>query len=404
MTLRNAFEEMATETSLEALLTHMMEGRTRVGTSRARFRDDFLTFDTTSTWNLLQTGPGQVISLAGVLNGSRYLNVNTGTQIGETIFQTKESFKPAIKMAFAVTLSQRIAGQEFYVELVEVDADGNVVEDTSVFTAPTVNNAMNVIGVLYDGTSTTSNKYVARAEGLPEVTPSAVSFGTSNATATGTAPNFNPGTHVEFLLQTELFTISTRGVNSTGTATATPASRTDYVPNPNSNYAVRVRIKNTAVPASATDFRLHYVRVVDASRLSVDFGIIGGTDMQMLAAPVRVLSAPTTTMQAIHTTTTESATNLAANGVYTGASRDLGSTIYARRVLVYAHANQAGVMRVEFSTDGTTFRRGSEDIALAANGVINYEFNPATRYFRVIYTNGATAQTVFLLTHMQFRT
>lgn len=400
MTLRNAFADLATEEGQDALLNHMINERIRVGTSRTRLRDDFLTFDTDTVWRLLQTGTGQTLSLGGVSNASRYLNINTGTQIGETIFLSRETFKTPVKFAFGTSISQRIAGQEFYVELVEVDSNGNVVEDTTVFTAPTVNNAKNAIGVLYDGTSTTSSKYVARVEGLSEYTPTLTSFGTSHSVATGTSPNFNAAFQTEILLQTELFNIVTRAVNSAGSETATPANRTDLVPNPNVTYAIRVRIKNTSVPASATDFRLHFVRIIDASRVSVDFGMIGGSGSAMLAAPVRVITSAglSATVVTNPTITTESATNLAANAVYTGASRDLGSTNSSRYICVYAFANQPGVLRVDFSTDGSTWRRATTDLAVATDTPVMVQLNVMTRYYRVVYTNGPTAQTAFLLT------
>ena len=66
--------------------------------------------------------------------------------------------------------------------------------------------------------------------------------------------------------------------------------------------------------------------------------------------------------------------------------------------MVNAVANQAGTVRVEKSTDNTTWRRATADIAVAANVPQQLEVLVTTRYMRAVYVNGASAQTEFLLT------
>lgn len=273
-----------------------------VGTVQDKFRDEFLTFNTTDNWTVVQTGAGQTISVAGNTGGARYLNIASGvTANSETIIQSKDFFKAPFKLGFAVTSSQAIANQEFHVELVEVDETGSFVADASVFSAPTFNNARNGFGVVFDGVSQNNARYKIRSQGVSELVPVAVSFGTNSRVAGGTTPDFTAQYQIDLLLQTEIAQAQVGTVNATAARTLI-IGRTDYVPNPDRFYAVRIRCKNLAIaPASTTDWRLHFVRVIDASRVSVDFGMIGGSPIDHIAAPVKVTTMPTTAVTLTNT-------------------------------------------------------------------------------------------------------
>lgn len=95
---------------------------------------------------------------------------------------------------------------------------------------------------------------------------------------------------------------------------------------------------------------------------------------------------------------TDSSTNLAGAATFTGTSRDGGATPAYNKFVVNAVADQAGTVRVEKSTDNTTWRRATADIAVAANVPQQLEVLVTTRYMRAVYVNGASAQTQFLLT------
>jgi hypothetical protein len=254
-----------------------------VSTAYDRFRDEFRDFDTTDKWRLIQTGDGHTIGLGGVANGSRYLNINTGTTPNsETIILGRFSIKAPFKVSVGASLSQRIANQEFHIEMVEVDEDGNIVTDTELFTAPFFNNARNGVGLVFDGTSATNARMKLRAQGCSEEVATAASLGTNNSAATGTSPNFIQAFNYEIASTTEFAIVQANAVNSTSSGTS--VKRTSAVPNPIRNYALCIRAKNLGVaPATATDFRIHTVRVLDASRVSVDFGIIGGRSDAQLA-------------------------------------------------------------------------------------------------------------------------
>ena len=73
--------------------------------------------------------------------------------------------------------------------------------------------------------------------------------------------------------------------------------RSQYLPDTGKAYKIRIRAKNLGTaPASATDFRLHFVRILDTTRFTVDFArhMGRGTDVAD-ALPVYVGGATTLT-------------------------------------------------------------------------------------------------------------
>lgn len=269
-----------------------------VGTAKEKFRDDFLTFDTVEKWNYVQQGLNHSVSVEGLLNGSRYLKISSGANANsETIIRSRVMFQGPVKLAFSLTSSQSIINSECHVEIVEVDpVTGDLITDTSIFNSPNFNNARNGFGLVFEGTSQSNSKLKLRGQGVSEYLNASTSLGTNSRVASGTTPNFTAPTITELLLQTEIASVNVRAVDSSAVSTVN-LTRTSYVPNPDRYYSIQIRVKNLATaPVSNTDWRIHFVRLLDASRLSVDFGMIGGSDAAMLAPPVRVISAPSTTI------------------------------------------------------------------------------------------------------------
>ena len=97
----------------------------------------------------------------------------------------------------------------------------------------------------------------------------------------------------------------------------------------------------------------------------------------------------------------ESTSAQAANATLTGTSRDTGAaagSVHRYSAFnAFAFADQAGTMRIECSNDNTTWRRASADTAVAANTPVYLSVPIMTRYYRTVYVNGATLQTVFML-------
>ena len=292
---------VAQETTMRQLVTLQAQpvttsGARLVGTVKEKFRDDFLTFIDGDKWDIIQAGAGQTLSVDGLLAGSRYLKMTSGTTANaETILRSKVSFAGPVKLVFSLTSSQSIANTECHIEMVEVDpVTGALITDTSVFTAPNFNNARNGFGMVFDGTSQNNAKIKVRGEGVSEYVSVAASIGTNARTATGVTPNFQAPVIVELLMQTELASMNARAADSPAVAIV-GLTRTSYVPNTDRFYCIQIRVKNLATaPASNTDWRIHFVRLLDATRLSVDFGMIGGSDAALLAPPVRVISTVST--------------------------------------------------------------------------------------------------------------
>ena len=97
----------------------------------------------------------------------------------------------------------------------------------------------------------------------------------------------------------------------------------------------------------------------------------------------------------------DSSTAQAASATLTGTTRDVGvAAAAAHRYSAFnamAFADVAGSMRIEVSNDNSTWRRATADTAVAANTPVIMSIPVMTRYHRVVYVNGATAQGAFML-------
>lgn len=88
----------------------------------------------------------------------------------------------------------------------------------------------------------------------------------------------------------------------------------------------------------------------------------------------------------------ETTTNLGASATYTGPARDMGARRTYARFVATATAGVAGTLRIDMSNDATNWFEAAE-IAVAANAAQQLSIFATTRYHRVVYVNGAGAQT-----------
>lgn len=88
----------------------------------------------------------------------------------------------------------------------------------------------------------------------------------------------------------------------------------------------------------------------------------------------------------------ETTTNLGASATYTGTARDMGARKTYARFAATATAGVSGTLRIEMSNDGSAWFKAAE-VAVAANGAQQLSVLATTRYHRVVYVNGASAQT-----------
>lgn len=91
-----------------------------------------------------------------------------------------------------------------------------------------------------------------------------------------------------------------------------------------------------------------------------------------------------------------STTPLGIGGVFTGTSTDI---LNCGVVFVNVSTDQASAtdgLSIQQSSDGTNWDH-CDDYSIAAGANKNFSLNPHSKYFRIVYTNGAVAQTHFRL-------
>ena len=245
-------------------------GAVRIGNSRTKIRDEFPTGGLKSAlWDLIATGAGMTVTTGNGTTGS-YLLIASGTTINsETIIRSKDIVSLPARLAAFVTASQRIANQEFFVELIEVDASGVPVVGTAQTNAGT---SPNHASVKFDGTTATNALVTVRSGNAPEFVSAANTIVTT--VATGTGPNFFPAGMVELQVTGEHVQLLQAAIDVTTAATV--ARRiTQAAPDPEALYKLQIRARNLGTaPASSTDWRVHAIRLFDYARL--DVSVIGG--------------------------------------------------------------------------------------------------------------------------------
>jgi hypothetical protein len=269
-----------------------------VGTARDRFFENFNTFDTSPTgdWELVQTGPGMAITgpLGGAAAGSGpYLNINSGTQVGKTIILSRSTFSMPADLRYQISASQRIANNRFIIGFVQVDDAGAIVADTTYSTADELLNARNAVAHRHDSTTATTAQLLVRAAGSAiDVTANAFGAGFTTV-ATGSSPNFIAATTHGIMLERDKISARAWGQNVL-TNTGGQFSYDRLMVNPTRQYKLIIIVENTAVPASATAWRLHLVNVLDATRFDVSPRNAGTADLSKAMPVVATLLGGTT--------------------------------------------------------------------------------------------------------------
>lgn len=259
-----------------------------VGTARDRFFDNFHAFDTATTWEVVQTGPGMAITGplgGGAAGSSPYLNINSGvTDASRTVLLSRDSFTMPLDLRYQISASQRIANNRLIIGFVQVDDAGAIVTDTTYSTAPEILNARNAVFQVHDGTVATTGQLRVRAAGSALDTL-ANAFGAGFTTvATGTGPNFIPATTFGLTMERDAIQSRAYGQNVT-TNTGGQFAYNRLIPNPTRRYKLIIIVENNGVPASATDWRLHLINILDSVRFDVG-ARYGGTNDLSKAMPV----------------------------------------------------------------------------------------------------------------------
>jgi hypothetical protein len=372
-----------------------------VGTARERFFENFNTFNASASgeWEILQTGDGMAITgpFGGAAAGSGpYLNISSGVTVGsKTVILSRQSFFMPDDLRYQLSASQRIANNHFIIGFVEVDDNGAIITNTSFSTEPEALNARNAAYHKHDGVTATSANLRVRAAGSALDTL-ANAFGTGFTTvATGTSPNFIPACIFGLTLERDRISSRAYGQNVL-TNTGGQFGYDRLLLNPTGKYKLIMIVENGAVaPASSTDWRIHMINLMDATRVDVSPRNGGNSDLAK-AFGVNVLGGslgsviPTVTPTRFADTTTA----LGAGATFTGTSRDEGATATFNEFAAQAFADQVGTLIIDNSTDNVSWGEVSR-VAVAAGQGQQLSVPALARYHRVRYINGGVAQASF---------
>ena len=242
-----------------------------VSGTKLRYRKEF-TDPTLAAWDVV-TGSGMAVAVA-----SSNLTVTTGTTINSTTsLTTKETFTAPFRAAFGFKVSQKIANQEFFCELVAVSTEDGVTPDETVVAAWRV--------AFADSATTT----VARAE---------VRNGQAARSQSGnlTVVANTSDSIFEIVLESDEVSFHNKPIDTTAGKTLSYV-RNSIAPDPNREYKLRYRVVNLGTaPASTTTFTAGFVTAVDYTEILTEItGAQGRTDASGAMA-VHVANTPAVTM------------------------------------------------------------------------------------------------------------
>lgn len=240
------------------------------GGNRVRFRKDFIDATALDSFDVV-TGTGMVVTSA-----SGNLTVTTGTTANQTTTITsKQMFTVPFKTSFGFKISQKIANQEFYVEIVACDPVTGVVDETAVA-------AWRVSGT--DSVTATIARYEVRNGGATRLQSANVS----------SLPTQTADSIFEIVLESDEVWFHARAMDATTGRTSSNA-RQSVVPSPSRTYKLRYRIVNgSTAPASTTTFTSAFIVGVDYTEIQAEVTGSSGSAAAGQALPVAVTSAPTT--------------------------------------------------------------------------------------------------------------
>ena len=226
----------------DVIFADAARGATLVQTVSAKFRESFPgSAVRDGVWDT-SVGTGGSISVA-----SGQLTMASGTTADSvTSITGKQSFTVPFRFSVGLTLSQRIANQTFFVEVVSIGNDG-------------LPDGLNQAAWVFDGTSATQAKYQVQVDGLAALTSSAVTVVTTAGTTLFEIEPFAD----------ECWWHST-AVDSTGNR-ANSYRRQLRSPDPNALYEVRLRwVNGSTAPASSTNAVVSFTTLSDYAEITAE--------------------------------------------------------------------------------------------------------------------------------------
>jgi hypothetical protein len=187
---------------------------------------------------------------------------------------------------------------------------------------------------------------------------------------------------------------------------------TFQVSNDGTNWVSRNMVSSLSVLAATTtsnnifssDIAARYFRAIftaytsGTATVTIDFG---GASVSNNPATQAVSGNLGATPRGV-TESVETSTNLAAGATYTGASRDTSSDVAVRPTIIrpmvmHLAGQNHGTLILQESTDGTTWRETRRTPVPSDGSYYTFEWTLHLRYYRLLFINGATAQTGFYL-------
>ena len=213
----------------------------KITSVQKKWRDAFSTGALDSRkWTSSIAAGGSVSVSGGALTLASGANANDETWVLST-----ERFSVPFRLSIGLTLSQRIANQEFYVEAVSVDRDTGVPD------------GQHMLGWMFDGTTVTQAKYQVQAGGMARLTSAA-----STIPTTASAGSYE----FEACIDEAWFH---GGTLDATTARANSYRRHQQAPDPNAVYKIRLRwLNGGTAPASSTNAVISTITAQDYAEIT----------------------------------------------------------------------------------------------------------------------------------------
>lgn len=313
------------------------------------FRDSFAAASLNqSKWTTSIGAGGSISQSAGTLT----LGSGT-TAAAETWLLSNQTFQLPCKVAVGLSLSQRIANQTFFVELVSVDSVTGVPD------------GQEQAALVFDGTTATQAKHQATTGGLTPNTSAASSYAT---TAT-------PSLFEIEATPDEVWFHSTSGIDVV-TARTTSYRLQLKAPDANRVYKLRLRWLNGTTPASSTNALITLLSAIEYQEISAEVSGTRGTTAAAYGFSINntpsfnLLPATTTVGSAAHLAINSTATTNATNTKATAANiyeiSLVNTSSSPKHFKLYNKASAPAV-----GTDVPIFI-----ITIPANSEKSYEFGP----------------------------
>jgi hypothetical protein len=241
-----------------------------IDTENVTLKDNFsgTTLDTTK-WTVNKAS-GSATTYA-ITNSALAINAQT-TANDWIAFTSNQGFTLPFRVQVTLQISQRIANNNFYVEV--VNAAGALVANLgSLVVEPGVTQA----AYLFNGTTNTTGAVVAQNQGFKATADTNATINATNGYQT-----------IEMECRTEDVDYAVRVADAPASMTSYSQMRSRTVLDPNETYYMQIRSVNGGAPASNTTLSVEVVLVQDATRTVMEISGGRGNSAADKAVPVVV--------------------------------------------------------------------------------------------------------------------